>query len=76
VHPGALALITPALFSHPSTHPPGRRGRKTETPLLKPLSPRQGGRRDGREGLGSEGPGHPAGATHSPSNLRYHTPAP
>src|SRR3954471_20521175 len=59
--PGRLALITPALFSHPSTHPSGekrgierarlRRGAPTE-----PLSPRKGGWRDGREGLGSEGP--------------------
>jgi hypothetical protein len=46
-------LITPALFSHPSTHPTGeKRERSAEESLEKPLSPRSGGWRAGREGLG------------------------
>src|SRR5436305_14760966 len=35
-------LITPALFSRPSTRPPGEKREKLAGMSLKPLSPRQG----------------------------------
>src|SRR3954447_9246708 len=54
---GPLALITPALFSQPPPLPGGRRGRNIiKDGFLEPSLSCQGGRRAGREGLGSEGP--------------------
>src|SRR4051812_1273771 len=57
------ALITPTLFSQPSTRPTGEKREKVSSALsrwdVEPVSPRQGGRRAGREGLGSEGLPHP-----------------
>jgi hypothetical protein len=50
---GALALITPALFSHPSTHPTGEKREKlAEECLESPLSPRRVGGGMGERGLG------------------------
>src|SRR4051794_6843117 len=50
---GALALITPALFSRPPSRPDGRRGRKTsQNGLLEPSLSRQGGGEAGRERVG------------------------
>src|SRR3954469_4385206 len=48
------ALTSPALLSRPSSHLPGRGGRRQRISVCSwsPLSPRKGGRRAGREGVG------------------------
>src|SRR5436305_4576017 len=45
-------LTSPALLSLPSNHPSGERREKDVASSLSPLSPRPGGWRDGREGVG------------------------
>ena len=51
VRGAAETLTSPALLSHPHTHP-CRERRETEKDLLKPLFSRKGGSADGRRGVG------------------------